>query len=258
VNCAALPPTLLESELFGHEKGSFTDAKAKRTGLFAEANGGTVFLDEIGTLPLELQPKLLRALEDRAVRPIGSNIEIPFDARLITATNDDLEAAIEEGRFREDLFFRINVIQIKLPPLRARGNDVLLLAQHFIERVANRSGKRTIGLTSEAADKLLRYTWPGNVRELHNCVERAVALTRYERLTVEDLPEKVQNYRPTRMVVDFDRPDEMLPIDEVERRYILRVLEAMGGNKADAARVLGVNRRTLYRKLERYGKITPP
>src|SRR5204863_7615771 len=139
--------------------------------------------------------------------------------------NDDLEASVEAGRFREDLFFRINVIHLTMPPLRARGNDVLLLAQSFIERFANRSGRRVIGLTSAAAEKLLAYAWPGNVRELNNCIERAVALTRYEQLTVEDLPDKVQNYQPKKLVMDLDRPDELLPLDEVERRYILRVLD---------------------------------
>ena len=257
VNCAALPAPLLESELFGHERGAFTDAKTRRTGLFTQAHGGTILLDEIGALPLELQPKLLRALEDRAVRPVGANTEIPFDARVISATNQDLEAEVEAGRFREDLFFRINVITVKLPPLRARGNDVLLLAQNFVQRFATRSAKRVVGLTSNAAEKLLAYAWPGNVRELHNCIERAVALTRYEQITVEDLPEKVQNYQPTKLVMDLDHPNELLSLEEVERRYVLRVLEAMGGNKAEAARVLGLHRRTLYRKLESWGMAPP-
>ncbi len=253
INCATLPPALLESELFGHERGSFTDAKAKRTGLFVQARGGTIFLDEIGTLPIELQPKLLRALEERVVRPVGSNNEIELDVRVVAATNEDLEEAVEAGRFREDLYFRIHVIHVRLPPLRARGNDVLLLAQNFVERYADRLGKRVSGLTSPAAEKILSYAWPGNVRELQNCVERAVALTAYEQLTVEDLPEKVQRYRSSQLVMDLDRPNELVPMVEVERRYILQVLEAMGGNKAMAARILGLDRRTLYRKLKRYG-----
>ena len=252
INCAALPASLLESELFGHEKGAFTDAKQRRQGLFLQAHGGTLFLDEVGSLPLDLQPKLLRALEARTVRPVGTSTEIPFDARIITATNDNLDKLIEAQRFREDLFFRINVIHVVLPPLRARGNDTLLLAQHCVTRVAARTGKRVVGLTTQAAEKLLGYSWPGNIRELQNCMERAVALTQYERITVEDLPEKVQSYKPARLVLDVDDSGDLLPMDEVERRYILRVLEAMNGNKAEAARVLGVDRKTLYRKLERY------
>jgi two-component system response regulator HydG len=253
INCAALPAQLLESELFGHERGAFTDAKARRTGLFVQAHGGTIFLDEIGALPLELQPKLLRALEERVVRPVGGNAEVAFDARLVAATNEDLETAIEAGRFREDLYFRLNVIHIPLPPLRVRGNDVLLLAQQFIDRYASRLGKRVGGLTSAAAEKLLAYAWPGNVRELQNCIERAVALTQYESLTVDDLPEKVRSYESARLVVDLDHPGEFVPMAEIERRYVLRVLAAVSGNKAEAARILGLDRKTLYRKLERYG-----
>ena len=253
INCAALPPQLLESELFGHERGAFTDAKVRRTGLFAQGHGGTIFLDEVGTLPVDLQPKLLRALEQRVVRPVGGNAEVAFDARIVAATNEDLESAVEAGRFREDLFFRLNVIHIPIPPLRVRGNDVLLLAQQFIERFATRLGKRVGGLTTAAAEKLLAYAWPGNVRELQNCIERAVALTQYESLTVNDLPEKVRNYESSRLVVDLDHPGEFVAMAEIERRYVLRVLAAMSGNKAEAARVLGFDRKTLYRKLERYG-----
>jgi two-component system response regulator HydG len=253
INCPALPPTLLESELFGHARGAFTDAHTERKGLFMQADGGTLFLDEIGDLPLELQPKLLRALEECTVRPVGSNKEIRCDVRLITATNRALEAAVEAGQFREDLFYRINVISIEMPPLCARGTDILLLAQQFLERFATRSGKRVTGVTEEAAKKLLEYAWPGNVRELRNAIERAVALTRYERIVVEDLPDKIRAYRKSHLRFDSDYPTELISMEEVERRYIRHVLEAVGGNKTLAARILGFDRRTLYRKLSQYG-----
>ena len=253
INCAAMPEQLLESELFGHVRGAFTDARAARTGLFVQANGGTLFLDEIGELPLALQPKLLRALQERTVRPIGGNDEVPFDVRVVAATNRDLESAVEEKRFREDLYFRINVIHVEMPPLRARGGDVLLLAQHFLVHYAAKARKAVTGLSSEAAERLLAYAWPGNVRELQNCVERAVALTRYEEITVDDLPEKVRAYRSSHVLIAADDPSELVPLEEVERRYILRVLEAVGGNKTLAARVLGLERKTLYRKLVQWG-----
>ncbi len=253
VNCAALPETLLESELFGHARGAFTDAKTARDGLFVKASGGTLFLDEIGDMPLGLQPKLLRALQERKVRPVGSDTEVPFDARLVAATHSDLEAAVDEGRFREDLFFRVNVIHIDVPPLRARGGDDLVLAQRFLEHFAGRAEKRVTTIAGPAAEKLIAYNWPGNVRELQNSIERAVALTRFEQIMVEDLPEKVRSHRSSHVVVASDDPSEILPMQEVERRYILRVLEAAGGNKTLAARLLGFDRMTLYRKLERYG-----
>jgi len=253
VNCSAIPDNLVESELFGHARGAFTDARSARTGLFQQANGGTLFLDEIGEFPLALQPKLLRALQERTVRPVGSDQEIPFEARIIAATNRDLEQAIEEKRFREDLYYRINVIRVQLPPLRARGADVLLLAQHFLEGFAKRMGKAVVGISPAAAEKLVAYSWPGNVRELQNCIERAVALTPYERLAVEDLAETVRNYRRSHVLVAGDDPAELVTMEEVERRYVLRVLEATAGNKKAAAAILGFDRRTLYRKLERWG-----
>ena len=253
VNCAALPETLLESELFGHMRGAFTDARAPRTGLFVQASGGTLFLDEIGDLPLGLQAKLLRALQERVVRPLGGDREVPFDARVIAATNRDLESLVDERRFRQDLYYRINVIHIDLPPLRARGNDVLLLAHRLLERMAAAAGKKVAGLAPAAAARLLAYSWPGNVRELSNCIERAVALARYDHIVPEDLPERIQSYRRAPVVVASEDPAELLPMEEVERRYIQRVLEAVGGNKTMAARILGFDRTTLYRKLERYG-----
>jgi two-component system response regulator AtoC len=253
VNCAAMPEPLLESELFGHTRGAFTDAKEARVGLFARASHGTIFLDEIGDMPLGLQPKLLRVLQERVVRPLGGSSEIPIDVRVIAATNRDLESAIEERRFREDLFFRLNVIHIELPPLRARGGDILALATQFIGKVAAREKKSIVGVSPSAAEKLVAYSWPGNVRELQNCVEHAVALARYDQITPEDLPDKIKNYKSSHVLVAGDDPSELVPMEEVERRYILRVLQAVAGNKTAAARVLGIERKTLYRKLERYG-----
>jgi two-component system response regulator AtoC len=254
VNCAALPEALLESELFGHTRGAFTDAKAPRTGLFVQAHGGTLFLDEIGDMPASLQVKLLRALQERRIRPIGADSETPVDVRLVCATNRDLETAIEERRFREDLYFRINVVQVALPPLRVRGNDILLLAQTFLGRFATQAQKSVQGLSPAAAEKLMAYPWPGNVRELQNAIERAVALTRFEEISADDLPDRIRNYRASQLLVEGQDPSELVPLEEVERRYVLRVLEAMGGRRSDAARVLGIDRKTLYRKLELWGE----
>jgi DNA-binding NtrC family response regulator len=252
VNCAALPDALLESELFGHAAGAFTDARTERKGLLFQAEGGTLLFDEVGELPLSVQPKLLRALEENYMRPVGSDEEIPFDVRIITATNRDLETAIEEGRFREDLYFRINVIQCDLPPLRSRGTDTLLLAQKFLETFATRSEKEVTDISKGVAEKLLAYTWPGNVRELRNVIERAVALTRYDRLGVEDLPEKIRNFQGSQVFIGGDDPTEMVALEEIERRYIQHVLGAVGSNKTMAARILGLDRKTLYRKLRQY------
>ncbi len=253
VNCAALPETLFESELFGHAKGAFTDAHSERKGLFLEADGGTLFFDEIGEMPLSMQPKLLRVLEEGRLRPVGGDKEVPFDVRVISATNRDLESSVEDGKFREDLFFRVNVVQIELPLLRARGTDSLLLAQQFIEKFAARSGKPIRGISEAVAERLLAYSWPGNVRELRNVIERAVALTRYDQISVEDLPEKIRDYRGSQVFIGGDDPSELVPLEEVERRYILHVLQAVGDNKTLAARTLGLDRKTLYRKLRQYG-----
>jgi two-component system response regulator HydG len=255
VNCAAVPPNLLESELFGHVRGAFTDAKSDREGLFVRASGGTLLLDEIGEMPPEMQAKLLRVLQEAKVRPVGGDREIPFDVRILAATNRDLEEDVEVGRFREDLFYRINVVNIDVPPLRDRGNDVLLLAHSFIERLAARAsngdGDRPEQLDPRAAQKLVDYDWPGNVRELENCIERAVTLSRGPRIEVEDLPDKIREHPAQRWVLHATSADEIIPLRELEKRYIRRVLEATGGNKAEAARLLGLDRRTLYRKLER-------
>jgi DNA-binding NtrC family response regulator len=186
------------------------------------------------------------------VRPVGSNQEIPFDARIVAATNRDLETEVHEKRFREDLYYRINVVKIDLPPLRERGNDVLALAQHFLEKFATRSAKAVQRVSPAVAEKLSSYDWPGNVRELENCMERAVALARFEEVLPDDLPERIQQYRAEHFVVAADDPQEIVPVDELERRYILRVLKIVGGNKSRAAQLLGLDRRTLYRKLEQY------
>jgi len=257
LSCAAFSSTLLESELFGHEKAAFTDAEQARTGLFAQANGGTLFLDEIGEMPLELQPKILRSLQEHSVRPLGGNTEVPFDVRVVAATNRDLETAVDEGRFRGDLFYRINVVHIAIPPLRARGTDVLLLSQHFIEHYARTFNKQVAGMSPPVAEKLLAYSWPGNVRELQNCIERAVALTQTADLVVADLPERIQSHRQTHVTVSSFDESELVPLEEIERRYILRVVEAVGYNRTVAARTLGLDRKTLYRKLKAYGAIEP-
>ncbi len=251
VNCAAMPASLLESELFGHVRGAFTDAKTSRPGLILQAGKGTLFLDEIGEMPGEMQSKLLRVLQERTVRPVGGEDEIPFDARLICATNRDLEKTVEGGGFRSDLYYRINVVHMTLPALRARRGDVLLLAQHFLERIAARSGKPVIGFSGQAAQKLLDYDWPGNVRELENCVERAVTLTHQAEIALADLPDKVRDHLTTRFEPQGDDPAELLPLEEIEKRYIRRVLAAVGGNKTHAARVLGLDRRSLYRRLDK-------
>jgi len=258
INCAAMPEQLLESELFGHTKGAFTDARIARPGLFVQAKGGTIFLDEIGDMPVGLQPKLLRALQERTVRPVGGDTETPIDVRVVAASNRDLETAIEERKFREDLYYRINVIHVELPPLRARGADVLLLANHYLQHFAAQSQKDVRSLDPEAAEKLSAYAWPGNVRELANCMERAVALTRNESIGVADLPEKIRAYRTSHVLIAATDPSELVPMEEVEKRYILRVLEAVGGNKTLAAQVLGLDRKTLYRKLDRYGSERSP
>jgi DNA-binding NtrC family response regulator len=251
INCAALPETLLESELFGHARGAFTDARVARSGLFVEAHNGTLFLDEVGETPLGMQAKLLRALQERKVRPLGTGQEIPFDARLITATNRELEGEVAQKRFREDLFYRINVVRIDVPPLRSRGNDTLLLAQYFLERAATRANRPVTRMGRLVAEKLTDYDWPGNVRELENCMERAVALARFDEITVDDLPEKVRRFQPTEFQNLGSNPLELPSMEEVEERHIRRVLGAVGGNKTLAAKVLKLDRRTLYRKLKK-------
>lgn len=257
LNCSAIPESLVESELFGHARGAYTDAKVARVGLFVQANGGTIFLDEIGDLPLSVQPKLLRALQERTVRPVGGNQEIAFDARVISATNENLELAASEKRFREDLFYRLNVIHLHVPPLRDRTSDILLIAQHYLEHYAIFLEKPVESFSKACSDRLLAYPWPGNVRELQNCVERAVALTRDSEIQVQDLPEKIRTHKRSHILVVGDHPSDLVTMNEVESRYIVRVMQAVGGNKREAARILGFDRKTLYRKLERYNLDVP-
>lgn len=253
VNCAAVPAALLESELFGHVKGAFTDARRDRSGLFLQAQGGTLFLDEIGEMPIEMQAKLLRVLQERRIRPVGGEEEVQLDVRFVFATNRDLESEVEAKRFREDLYYRINVVGIRVPALRDRGSDTLLLASHFLRKIHERSQLPELRISSDAARKLMDYDWPGNVRELENCMERAAALCAGEEITVGDLPEKVQAYAPTRLVVGGvgDRGGEdLITLSEMERRYVRQVLASVGGNKSQAARILGIDRRSLYRRVE--------
>jgi two-component system response regulator AtoC len=252
INCAAMPEALLESELFGHARGAFTDARQAHAGLLVEADGGTVFLDEIGDMPLGLQPKLLRVVQERTVRPLGASLEVPVDVRLVAATNLDIESAVEDKRFREDLFFRLNVIRLELPSLRARPADILPLAQHFMQGFAAAAGKPVNAISPAVAERLLSYSWPGNVRELKNCMERGVALARFNELGIDDLSERIRLHKNADVVIAGSDPSELLRMEEVERRYILHVLETVQGNKTAAARVLGIERKTLYRKLEHF------
>ncbi len=253
VNCAALPESLVESELFGHVRGAFTGAGRQRKGLFLEASGGTLLLDEVGELPLALQPKLLRALEERTIRKVGDEKELPVNVRVLAATNRDLDTAVEEGAFREDLFFRLNIIHLDLSPLRARGNDILELSQLFLQQCVEQTCKPIEGISPVAGAKLLAYGWPGNVRELRNAIARAVALTRTTEIVVEDLPEKIRRYHGSRVVFDGENPEELVSLEELEKRYLLHVLKVLGGNRTLVSRVLGVDRKTLYNKLKKYG-----
>jgi DNA-binding NtrC family response regulator len=247
VDCSSLVPTLIESELFGYVKGAFTGAVHAKTGLMESAGEGTLFLDEIGDLPIDLQAKLLRALQEREVKPVGSTDRISISTRVIAATNRDLDAAVRQGRFRQDLFFRLNVVQIKLPPLRERKSDIPILVNSFLEKFGDTNGG-VRKISGDAMAMLQAHDWPGNVRELENAVERAVALGSGPLLHVADLPSNLQYSAAERM----PQTDEVLPLDELERRAILRALQEAGGDKLAAARLLGIGKTTLYRKLKQY------
>jgi DNA-binding NtrC family response regulator len=247
VDCSALVPTLIESELFGYVKGAFTGANHTKQGLMESAGNGTLFLDEIGDLPVDLQAKLLRALQEKEVKPVGSTERIPVSTRVIAATNRDLETAVRNGQFRQDLFFRLNVVQIKLPPLRERKTDIPLLVNAFLEKFADSKGaQRTI--SEDAMVHLTAYDWPGNVRELENAIERAVALGSGPILHVGDLPSNLQYGSGERL----PQSGELVPLEEMERRAILRAMREAGGDKLAAARLLGIGKTTLYRKLKQY------
>ena len=247
VDCSSLVPTLIESELFGYVKGAFTGAMQSKIGLIESAGSGTLFLDEIGDLPVDLQAKLLRALQEKEVKPVGSNDRISIATRVIAATNRDLDAAVRQGQFRQDLFFRLNVVQIKLPPLRERKSDIPILVNSFLEKFSDSNGSpRTI--SEDAMVRLIAYDWPGNVRELENAIERAVALGSGPLLHVGDLPSNLQHGVGERI----PHNDELLPLEELERRAILRALREAGGDKLAASRLLGIGKTTLYRKLKQY------
>ncbi len=250
INCAAVPETLLESELFGHARGSFTGATQDRPGLFEAANAGTLLLDEIGDLPLGMQAKLLRVLQEHEIRRVGENRVRRVDVRVLAATHRDLSAEVAAGRFRQDLYYRLRVIELRVPPLRERVEDILPLARSFVAEVASRTRLKVTGLTPRAADQLQRWGWPGNVRELQNVIERAVVLARGSRVELEDLPEEVRGAIPGR-----DAPGGGgRTLADVEREYILGVLRSVGGNKARAASELAIGTATLFRKLKQYGR----
>jgi len=251
VDCGALVPTLMESELFGYEKGAFTGATKSKAGLFQAANGGTIFLDEIGELPLEMQAKLLRALQEKEVRPVGSNDKINVDVRVIAATNRDLEAAYRSGTFRKDLYFRLNVVTVHLPPLRERRSDIPMLVHHFLNRYAPGAH---LPITPAAMKSLLQYDWPGNVRELENCIARAVTLGDQHVIDVQDLPPAIRTEQPASSELTPQDASSLstTALAEMEKMTILRVFEQAHGDKALAGKMLGISRATLYRKLKRY------
>src|SRR5258706_3638570 len=250
VDCGSLVPTLIESELFGHVKGAFTGASRSKDGLLSSANGGTVFLDEIGELPLEMQAKLLRALQEKEVRPVGSTRSVPFQARILAATNRELDAGVQQGSFRRDLFYRINVVTLRIPPLRERKEDIAALAKHFL-LLADEPRDIQRSFTDEAMRLLLSYEWPGNVRELENTINRAAAFNTDQDIEPLDLPS------PLLVQHEYERdspiPEGMLPIAEMEKRAILATLTRLNGDKLKTARALGIGKTTLYRKLKEYG-----
>jgi len=254
VHCAALAPTLLESELFGHEKGAFTGAHERRIGRFEQAHGGTLFLDEIGEIDATLQIKLLRFLGERTFERVGSNKTLTADVRLIAATNKDLARMVREGKFREDLYFRLRVVEIRLPPLRERREDIPLLAHRFLREFAAENQKPVRDFTVDAMEALLKYSWPGNVRELRTAIEHAVVLCRGDRITLRDLPASVREAVavPVPAPAPTALPTADLTLKDAERELILRALRETGGNRSLAARKIGISRRTLYRKLKQY------
>jgi two-component system response regulator HydG len=255
VNCAALSETLLESELFGHEKGAFTGADKRREGRFMQADKGTLFLDEIGETSAAMQAKLLRVIQEREIQRVGGEETLSVDVRILAATNRDLEADVKEGNFREDLFYRLNVVALRIPPLSERRDDIPLLARHFLEKYARKNRKQVKGISPLAMDMLLKYGWPGNVRELENTIERAVILLPDEHITEKELPPTITGTYDDECPQPAPLPAAAVnrPLDEIEKEAILATLEASGGNKSETARRLGINRKTLHKKLKDYG-----
>ncbi|MFN9741961.1 MAG: sigma-54 interaction domain-containing protein, partial [Acidobacteriota bacterium] len=256
VNCAAIPAELMESELFGHTGQAFTGARQARAGLFESADNGTIFLDEIGEMPVALQPKLLRVLQEGTVRRVGHDREREINLRVIAATNRDLEKEVQEGRFREDLYWRLNVIHLHIPPLRERPFDIPLLVEHFLNKIADKSGQLPFNVTPETLAILTAYQWPGNARELENAIERAVALAEGGNLVPDDLPERVRNQAGTTTLIARGK-ESRLTLYQLEREYIVETLRMTGKNKSRAAEILGVDRRTLHRKLDEYRAVDP-
>ena len=257
VDCSSLVPTLIESELFGYVKGAFTGANRSKDGLLAAAEGGTVFLDEIGELPMDLQSKLLRALQEKEVRPVGATHAIPINARILAATNRDLTAMVEQGRFRKDLYFRLNVVNLKIPPLRERKQDIPLLAAHFLERMGRETG-REYTFSDDALMLMTEYPWPGNVRELEHAIERACALSSNPVLEMRDLTTQLLEFRMQAraaepIAIEAAQPRPMASIAEMEKDAILNTIRQLHGDKLKAARLLGIGKTTLYRKLKEYG-----
>jgi transcriptional regulator with PAS, ATPase and Fis domain len=254
VNCGALPDTLLESEMFGYEKGAFTGAVGMKTGLFESATGGTLFLDEIGELGQALQVKLLRVMQDHEVRRVGGTHSIKVDVRIIAATNRDLEQLVKEGKFRDDLFYRLNVVRITLPSLIERQEDIPMLAHHFLQKWGAGAPRAVRGFHPDTLVLLKQYRWPGNVRELENAIERAVSLSHGPLLTPDDLPVAIRQASSSDSNPDVVEANEVyLTLEEVEKRHLVRVLKETKGNKVKAAKILGIDRRTLYRMAERFG-----
>jgi len=249
INCAAIPGTLLESELFGHVRGAFTDAHCDKRGMFEEASGGTLFLDEIDEVELDLQPKLLRAIQEKNIRRVGATRTISVDIRIISATNSNLMEEVKAKRFRDDLYYRVNVIEMELPPLRKRKEDIPLLVDFFVNRYALAWQKQISGFSETAMDLLMNYAWPGNVRELESVIERAITLTQSERITADDLPPSITGHHGDQLLLD-QMLSKMCSLEELEREYVQRVLQLVGGNKLRAAQILQIDRKTLYRKIE--------
>ena len=250
INCAAIPENLIESELFGYARGAFTDARQAKNGLFIAARGGTLFLDEVGEMPMPLQSKLLRAIEDKKIRPLGTTEEVPVSVRIVAATNAELERAIENGRFRSDLYYRLSTVTLTVPPLRERPDDIPLLIKQFLSRASAESGRPIPAIDPQAMTRLLRYPWPGNARELQNAIQRGVILARNNLLTINELPPKVSGHDFSSARMLSEAMDKRMSLEEFERGYIRAVVDAVNGNKTEAASILRIDRKTLYRKLE--------